>query len=225
MPIRLNLLAEAQAAEEIRRRDPVKRTLWLAGLIICLMLAWSSFLQLKTTVARSDLNRVESQMSARTNVYQQVLEDQRKNLEIEWMAGRLRELSASRLLCGNLLNALQHTTVDDVQLLRLRIDQAYAQTLAVKSSTNDEGVVSRGKPATATEHIVLTLEASDSSPNPGDQVGKFKQALAANPYFQKVLAKTNAITLKNLSAPQLSPGNGSISVLFTLECRYPEITR
>ncbi len=34
MPIRLNLLAEAQAAEEMRRRDPVKRALWLAGLII-----------------------------------------------------------------------------------------------------------------------------------------------------------------------------------------------
>ena len=37
MPIRLNLLAEAQAAEEARRRDPVKRAIWLAALIIALM--------------------------------------------------------------------------------------------------------------------------------------------------------------------------------------------
>ena len=34
MPIRLNLLAEAQAAEEARRRDPVKRAVWMAALII-----------------------------------------------------------------------------------------------------------------------------------------------------------------------------------------------
>ena len=33
MPIRLNLLAEAQAAEDLRRRDPVKRALWLARLM------------------------------------------------------------------------------------------------------------------------------------------------------------------------------------------------
>ena len=225
MPIRLNLLAEARALEEMRRRDPVKRAIWIATLIICLMLVWSSFLQLKTTLASSDLSRVENQMNARTNAYKQVLDEQRRNLEIGERVGELRKLSANRLLYGNLLNALQHTTVDDVQLLRLRIDQSYSQTAFVKRSTNDDNVIFPGKPATATEHIVLTLEASDSSPNPGDQIGKFKQALATNPYFQKMLAKTNGITLKNLSAPQLSPGNGSVSVLFTIECRYPQITR
>ena len=202
MPIRLNLLAEAQAVEEMRRRDPVKRAVWIAALIICLMLVWSSFLQLKTTLASSDLNRVENQMNARTNAYRQVLDEQRKNLELEQTVHQLRELSNSRFLYGSMLNALQHTIVDDVQLLRLRVDQAYSQTAAVKTTTNDYNVVSMGKPATATEHILLTLEASDSSPNPGDQVGKYKQALAANPYFQKMLDKTNALTLKNLSAPQ-----------------------
>ena len=39
MPIRLNLLAEAQALEESRRRDPVKRAVW-AGVFLVLALAW-----------------------------------------------------------------------------------------------------------------------------------------------------------------------------------------
>ena len=78
MPIRLNLLAEAQAAEELRRRDPVKRALWLSVLVIAGMLAWSSFLQLRTTLANSDLTRMEAQTGARTNEFRQILDSQKK---------------------------------------------------------------------------------------------------------------------------------------------------
>jgi len=42
MPIRLNLLAEAQAAEEARRRDPVKRAIWIGALLVSVVLVWSS---------------------------------------------------------------------------------------------------------------------------------------------------------------------------------------
>ena len=38
MPIRINLLAEAQAAEEMRRKDPVKRAVWIGGFVIFLVL-------------------------------------------------------------------------------------------------------------------------------------------------------------------------------------------
>src|ERR1019366_3373131 len=126
MPIRLNLLAEAQAAEEERRRDPVKRALWLAALLIAAILAWSSVLQLRITLAKSDTTRMEAQMGARTNEFQQILDNQRKAVEINERLRVLRQLASIRLLNGNLLDALQKTTVDDVQLLRLRVDQTYA---------------------------------------------------------------------------------------------------
>jgi len=51
MPIRLNLLAEAQAIEEMRRHNPVKRAIWVGALLVCLMLVWSSSLQLKAMMA------------------------------------------------------------------------------------------------------------------------------------------------------------------------------
>ena len=59
MPIRLNLLAEAQAAEELRRRDPVKRAIWIGALILAAMLVWSSSRQLQVMLASSELNRLE----------------------------------------------------------------------------------------------------------------------------------------------------------------------
>jgi hypothetical protein len=210
MPIRLNLLAEAQAAAEIRRRDPVKRVLWLAALFIALMLVWSSFLQLRATLAGSDLTRLEAQMGARTNEFQQILDNQRKTGEINARLRVLRQLACNRFLNGNLLNALQQITVDDAQLIRLRVEQLY---------TVFEGSKTR------TERIVVNLEGMDSCPNPGDQVNRFKAVLATNAYFRAVLLKTNAISLKSLSPPQVAPVTGKPCVMFTLECRYLEKTR
>jgi hypothetical protein len=82
-----------------------------------------------------------------------------------------------------------------------------------------------GKLPTSTEKALLTLEGSDSSANPGDQLNKYKDALAANAYFNQVLIKTNGIKLKNLAPPQISPLTDKRSAVFTLECRYPEKTR
>jgi len=225
MPIRLNLLAEARAAEEERRRDPVKRAIWMAALFLVVVLVWSSSLQLKAMLVHGELSRLQAQINSHTNEYRGILEEQTKTAEIKHKLDALRQLSADRLLSGTLLNALQLTTVDEVQLLRLRVDQAYASFEGTKPRTNDDKVLIPGKPATATEKVLLTLEGADTAPNPGDGLNKYKDVLAANAYFKEELVKTNSINLKNLAPPQISPLNGKRSVIFTLECRYPEKTR
>jgi len=224
MPIRLNLLAEAQAAEEMRRRDPVKRLLWVAGILIAAMLTWSGWLQLKAMFAKNDLNRVVFRMSSHTNEYQKVSSALEKTQDIKRKLSALHQLAANRFLNGSLLDALQHTTVDDVQLLRVKIEQAYSSTEEMKSRTNEAQIVIRGRPATANEKILITLEGIDSAPVPGDQINHFKEAVAANPWF-RAMTRTNAVSLKNLSPPQISPLTGKPSVTFTLECRLPEKTR
>jgi hypothetical protein len=225
MPIHLNLLAEAQAAEEERRRDPVKRVLWIAALIVVLILVWSSSLQLKAMLIRSEVSRVEAQITARTSEYRNVLDNQTRVADLRNRVAALQNLSTNRLLAGTLLNALQQTTVDDIQLLRLRVDQIYVSVEGTKTHTNEQNVVIAGRPPTTTEKILLTLEGADSSANPGDQVNKYKGALAANPYLKDCLVKTNGITLKNLTPPQMSPLTGKRSVTFTMECRFPDKTR
>jgi hypothetical protein len=225
MPIRLNLLSEAQAAEDLRRRDPVKRALWLAGLVIAGMLAWSSLLQLRLTLASSEVMGIEAQTGARTNEFRQVLDHQKKALELNDKLRLLRQLAASRFLNGSLLNALQQTTVEDVQLVRLRVDQSFTTVDGTKARTNEDNVVIKGRPPTTTERIVLNLEGLDSCPNPGDQVNRLKSTLATNAYFRDMLTKTNPVNLKSLSPPQVVPATGKPCVMFTLECRYPEKAR
>jgi hypothetical protein len=218
MPIRLNLLAEAHAAVDERRRDPVKRAIWLAALIVVLILVWSSSLQLKAMLLHSDVSRLEGQINSHTNEYRVILDDQNRTADIKAKLTALERLSADRLLNGTLLNALQQTTVDDVQLLRLRVEQAYLTFEATKARTNDNNVFIPAKPATTTEKIQLTLEGADCSakPPPDDQLTKYKSALATNAYLSQVLLKTNGINLKNLSPPQLSPLTGKRSAIFTL---------
>lgn len=224
MPIRINLLAEAQALEDMRRRDPVKRAIWVGVFLVILVLVWSSSLQLKVLISRGDLNRVQAQLNTHTNEYQKVLVNQQKLADIESKLIALQRLATNRVLHGSVLNALQQVVIPNVELVRLRTEVAHTMNEAAKPKTNANKTVSPGKPATVTERVVLTLEARDTGPNPGDQVNRYKQTVADFPYFQAMLDKTNEVRLASLSPPQTA-GEGKSFVLFTLECRYPEKTR
>jgi hypothetical protein len=224
MPIRINLLAEAQAIEDLRRRDPVKRAIWVGAGLAIVVLAFSISLQLKAAFANHELRRVASQLSTRTNEFQQVMANQRKLADVNRRLSMLQQMATNRMLHGTLLNALQRTAMDDVQLTRLRTDESYIYNEEVKTKTNSNDRVIPGRPASVTERIVVTLEAKDSGANPGDQVNRFKQTVNQSPYFQEVLGKSTGVRLANLSPPQTGP-DGKPFVLFTLECRYPDKTR
>lgn len=223
MPIRINLLAESQALDEQRRRDPVKRVIGVGVVAVVLMVAASTWLQLKSSIIKLELRHAESQFAARKNDYQQVMDNNQRLSDVTHKLGSLNQLATNRLLYGTLLNALQQTTIDDVQLVKLRCEQGYAYSEAVKPRTNADDRVIPGRPATVTERINLTLDARDSGAILGDQVNKFKKAVAENPYFQSVLGKTNEVRLQNLSPPNALDGKPFVQ--FTLDCKYPEKTR
>jgi hypothetical protein len=223
MPIRINLLAEAQAAEELRRKDPVKRAALAAGCVVCCVLLWASTLQFKIIAAKSDLHTLETKWKSIEKSYQVAVESRRKALEAEEKLGALQHYTANRFLWGSALNAFQQTLngVDDVQVTRLRTEQSYFLTEETKPRTNGTMIIA-GKPATSTEKILLTVEAVDSSPQPGTHVNKFKEAIVNVPYFQSNLQKTNGVLLTSLSAPQTGPLGRTPYVLFTLQCFFPE---
>ena len=65
------------------------------------------------------------------------------------------------------------------------------------------------------------MDAKDSSANPGDQMNRFKDAIAKQEYFSRSLDATNGVRLSNLSAIQ-TPLDGKPYVMFTLECRFAD---
>ncbi len=224
MPIRLNLLAEAQAQEELRRRDPVKRAIMLGVLLVILLLVWSSSLQVRKLVLKGQLNGLEAQLASHTNAYTQVLAHEKKLADVRHRLSCLRKLAADRFLQGSLLNALQQTPVDYVQLIRLRSEQTCTYTAGTPPTKDSNHRIKPGKPATVTEKVIITLDAKDTGPTPGDQVARFKASVQNCSYFKDLLGKTNEVRLASLSPPQTGI-DAKLFVPFTLECRLPDIVR
>jgi hypothetical protein len=212
MPIRINLLAEALAEEDMRRRDPVKRAIYVGALLVALSLVWYSSSWLKHMVANNELNQVKGEIQSLTKSFDNVQANQKKIADAQKRLDALQLLSEKRFLQGTLLNALQQTYVPSVALIRLRVDQSY--------SKKDAGTAKNSGPGNAIEHIVMTLDAKDTSPNPGDQINKYKDVLSRMEYFKANLNPTNGVRLAG--PPQQAVADGKPFVQFTLDCRFTD---
>ncbi len=144
MPIRINLLADALAEEDLRRRDPVKRAIYGGAFVVALSLVWFSSTWLEFMVESQTLNRIEGTIQVHTNDFEHVRSNLKKIAEVQTRMDALDRLSCARFLQGNLMNAVQQIYVPNVQLNRLRIDQTYSASPAVASRTNSFGVVLAG---------------------------------------------------------------------------------
>ena len=225
MPIRINLLAEDQAVEELRRRDPVKRAIWIGSSIVALVLCFSVWLQLKVSFAAREQANYDAQWSRLEKDFKRVTEDLQKTAEIEGKLVALHKLATNRFLWGTPLNSLQHAIIGNVQVTRLKAAQLYQITEEIKPREQD-GRTIPGKPPASTEKIALTIVAKDFGSPPGLQVNQFKESIAAYPHFKEQLKRVDGVMLTELSAPQTDPSDPNRPyVQFTLSCVYPETTR
>src|SRR5215203_5243680 len=187
MPIRINLLAEAQAAEESRRKDPVKRSIWICSFMVFLVFLISATLQFKIIAARSEVTslgvswkRIEAQV-------QEVNEHRNSTRGLESKLAALDQFTTNRMLWANALDALQHTSMQGVQIVRIRTEQIYTLHDEVKTPP---------RPASVSEKIIVHVMGKDFKA--GELVPKFKDSLATYPYFESRLDKTNKVQLTSL---------------------------
>jgi len=226
MPIRINLLAEAQALEESRRRDPVKRTTIGCAALVGAVLLWSIILQLKVIASKADLNSYQARWQSIEEPHKVAVESHRHLMLTEKKLASLERLRTNRFLWGSVLNAFQESMkdMDAIQVTRLKVDQIYNIDPGTPAQTNGPTRIP-AVPATASEKIVVTVEASDVSSPPGDQHNRYKASILATPYFKNYLQKTNGVLLTSLSPPQTDTDTGNTYVKFTLQCLFPEKVR
>src|SRR5207247_938979 len=130
MPIRINLLAEAQAAEELRRKDPVKRALLAGVLLVVLIVFCGSTLEFDIINKKSGLKDLQTKWSSIEKSYSVAVESKRKSIEVEGRLEALQQLKTNRFLWGTALNAFQQTLsgVEDIQVVRFKTEQGYFQS-------------------------------------------------------------------------------------------------
>ncbi len=221
MPIRINLLAESIAAEEERRKDPVKRAILAGIVLVSLLVVYAVLLQGRLIAKRSQLGGLTAKWRSIEKAYNAAVTSQRQAIDAEQKLAALARLTTNRFAWATALNDLQHTfnNVDEVQTVRLKTEQTYTVNEDKNKPAN-----AATKPASATERITLIIEAMDSSRPPGGQVSKYKESIAQVPFFQACLQKTNGVRLTSLSPPQSSSGRSPF-VMFTLQCDFPEKVR
>jgi len=232
MPIRINLLAEQQAADELRRRDPVKRAAWVGGFLVGVLAVWSGYLQVRLMAATSEINRYQSEWKKLEADYKKVSANMEAVAEAERKWSALQALATNRFLWANPLNALQFVmvTVDEVQITGLKTAQTYALTEPVRPTTNSVGTVSPGKRGTSREKVTFSMEGKDTSKEAKDPakrstdgVFKLQEAINNHSFFKTNLVKSQLITR---SPDQPDPNNPTKRFsTFTIGCEFPEVTR
>jgi hypothetical protein len=145
-------------------------------------------LQFKVMQARSEVAALKVDWNSIEKQVQAINDHRNSTRELEQKLSALDQFTTNRLLWAAVLNALQHTTVDGVQLSRVRTEQTFT--------------LNEGKSASATERILLAIEGKDLIVGPTDHVPQFKESLVNYPYFKSNLQKTNKVQLTSLSAPQ-----------------------
>lgn len=222
MPIRINLLAEAQAAEELRRKDPVKRAILMGVFCVAAIVLVSGFLQTQMLKTKGTDKAYAARIASVTNDYAEVVQDSDRLNQVILHKRGLDILSSERLLYGNLLDALQKIYVDGVKMIHVRTEHAYELN---DTSTDKKDPKKPSAPPTVTETFTIVIEARDDSANPGDKMDAFKQAVSQNAYFASLLGQSSELRLANYSAPQPAMDTGRLTVQFSLEARPPAKVR
>jgi hypothetical protein len=136
MPIRINLLAEQQAAEDARRRDPVKRAIWAGSALVALMILWAISLQMRLVSARAELSHFETKLVAVEENSKDARQRWTTSGQIEGRIGDLQRYSTNRFFSANILDALQQLMIDDVRVVELQSAHSYATNAEAKFRTN-----------------------------------------------------------------------------------------
>jgi hypothetical protein len=221
MPIRINFLAEEQAAEDLRRQDPAKRAIFGGVALVVLTLAAAGFCQLKVSSAKAALAAQKDAYAKLEKKEKDVKDNLRKTGEIENNLTDLLKLATNRFAWGPVLNAFQAASVDHVQITSLRCKQDYVVVPPVPAR---KGTTEKPKPGMSTEIVVLVVEGIDAGPRANTSYIKFKDALANASYFKENLSKEKGWRFKGIPDEVVQPG-GKTVVQFKLEGFYPEKVR
>jgi hypothetical protein len=223
MAIRINLLAEQQAAEEMRRKNPVKLAIWIASFCVVVVLLWILELQLEIGVSKKTSNALEQSWKDNTARYAAVTNNMAKMAQLDRKLTALDRLATNRFFWAPILNALQQTMISDIQVIRLTGVQKYEKEDARMVGT---GATAKRIPGQMAETTSLFIDAKDFNPN-AQNYNTFKETLCNFDFFVKSLGRKDGFILDGtLSAPTVEASDPNRQfVTFRLASHWPEVRR
>jgi hypothetical protein len=229
MPIRINLLAETQAEEELRRKDPVKRIILGAVGLVIVVIAWTGTLVWQAKAKESELAATRQKLEQLKPRHEQIKRNDLLAVEARQKIERLHYYATNRFLWAPVLNALAQVCTNsfatNITFNRLQTDQQFVELPAVKAVTNAAGqVITPARPEGIGERNRIVVEARDYGQEVDNNYKKFQDAVTEAPFFKGLLDPRNPATLNNLTlgaADPLQPGSRPFRT-FVMQFQFAE---
>jgi hypothetical protein len=221
MAIRINLLAEEQTAEELRRKNPVKLAIWVGGFFVALVALFILKLQLDIRFSKNAYSSVEQQWKDNISKYAAVTNNMAKIADIDKKLAALDRVSTNRFFWAPVLNALQQTVINDIQVIRVSGQQNYVKE---EPRTFGSGATKMTVPGGVIEKTTLYIDAKDYNPN-AQNYDKFKETLCDFDFFVKNL-QHGFILDGTLGSPTADPSDlNKQFVVFRLVAHFKDVPR
>jgi hypothetical protein len=220
--IRINLLAEALAEEELRRRDPVKKAYVAAGLLVGFTVGWLLYARDRATKAVDLLAEQELKWTKLRPRCADVTNNRVRTREIESIVlPALERFSTNRFLWSHVLDALQYCMITNIEVTQLLgshnyTNKSYSVDLLKRAIPGPPRVTS------VTETVTLTLTCNDLAPDAARNHIMFMDNLVSNRYFREHL-RTPTPYEPGVKRPG-DPANKTPGV-FTFTCYFTPRTR
>lgn len=213
--IQINFLAEEIAMAQSRRRDPFRMGCKAAALLILLMVSWAGWLSFSSNRAVMVLKAREPELNSTAQISRDTTLWGKKAGEAENRAAAMEQHSTNRFRAGPLLEALSHTTLEDIQVVHVSFREQVIHVPATRGATNGSQITP-GKRGHTLERLVLSVQAK----NTGDAAAedRFIEKNSSHPYFQQYLSTENPIVLRARVPRQVDPLDASKTfTLFTID--------
>ncbi|MCX8155337.1 MAG: hypothetical protein N3J91_02590 [Verrucomicrobiae bacterium] len=229
MPIRINLLAEAQAEEELRRKDPVKRIILGAVGLVLVVVVWTGTLVMQAMAKQSELATTRQKLEQLKPRHEQIKRNDLVAVDARQKIERLHYYATNRFLWAPVLNALAQVCTNNfatnITFNRLQTEQIFVELPAVKAVTNAAGqILTPARPEGIVERNRMVVDARDYGQEVDNNYNKFQTAMTESPFFKSLLDPRNPATLNQLTlgaADPLQPGSRPFRT-FVMQFQFAE---
>jgi hypothetical protein len=209
MPIRINLLAEQQAAEEARRKDPVKRAIWIGSVLIFATVVWAMMEHMELRARRAEYANLETQFRQADEKGRRVRDTMAEAGELEDRVRALEKYSTNRVLWASALDAFQKASMEAIRFKSIDTNQRYVTNGGNVLFTTNLVIPFATKPPA----WQFWASAAQSAPVMQTASNLFKTFTNAPPFSTNTIAYTTKMTV---TATNLVNGTVTIKADFTL---------
>lgn len=217
MPIRINLLAESQHEAEVRRRDPVKRAMMAAGVIVVAVIAYYVSLVTKQAVKSAAVNSNKEKLAAIQAEATTAQEKLSGVTELEKRIHQLNNLATNRVLWGTFLNEMQTLVMEDVPVRQITVSQLYGVN-------RPPPVRNIPQPATAVQAIVIRIRLRDYGSEDQQKYIELQTKLLSNEWLKERLREDTPIEIEQFGQRTTSfddPDRAFVEMVF--KCSFEEL--